>query len=310
MHVLRDDDPAMLPDTPHPDLVKPVGAESSMSSVKTRIRDSRWRQLRAQMRSLTEGLDAHRGTAHTLLHHDFWLEALDEQHRYGCHLRAFHAAWKLEQLGKDVAAEKNDDSSFFHWLDHGRGRTLELPECSQQDLRRAIVTYCNNEQRKRYELRFVPTDEVETESFVAEFAATGELAHTDEQCKWIFVVALDGRMYLGRKRKGQFHHSSFVAGRPIIAAGKAVIKRGRILAIEPHSGHFKPALDSLSALRSVLESNHVDVDSIAFIKPKKWKSEWPFPEYECADLDDFASDTDYANSDDRSDTEGIPSPFL
>ncbi|KAJ8507765.1 hypothetical protein ON010_g18936 [Phytophthora cinnamomi] len=114
---------------------------------------------------------------------------------------------------------------------------------------------------------------------------------------------LAGRMYLGRKRKGRFHHSSFVSGAPIFAAGKIIIKNGVIIAIEPHSGHFKPRLENLLSLCSMLANHGVDIDDIVFIKPKKWTCEWPFPPQPDLELEDFAgaSDTDYGA--DKSDSE-------
>lgn len=278
----------------HDPQAPPSGSKARNSSSKARNSGSSsaksaaelWRQVRARMRRLThdsggddrQPAELLKGV--TLLHGDFWLEALDAQHRYGCHLRAFHRAW---------ARDERSAAPFFCWLDHGRGRELDLPECSQRELRAARVVYCSREERRQFELRFEPS----RLGVRLAFALSGQLAHTDESAKWIFVVDRAGRMYLGRKRKGRFHHSSFVAGAPIVAAGKMVVKQGRILAIEPHSGHFKPARGSLAALREMLERKGVDVDAIAFIKPKKWMGDWPFETQEASiDLEDFASDTD------------------
>ncbi|RLN48009.1 hypothetical protein BBJ28_00000397 [Nothophytophthora sp. Chile5] len=247
-------------------------------------------------------------TCASILHKDFWLEALDDEHRYGFHLRAFHKAWKHEMADGSNNSGSNN-ASFFYWLDHGAGRSLELPECSQHELRHTHVEYCSAEQRKSYELRFVPGDGA-LGGVGVEYAVSGEVVHTDERSKWIFVVDLTGRMYLGRKRKGRFHHSSFVSGEPIVAAGKIIIKHGVIVAIEPHSGHFKPRLENLTALCVLLTSHGVDVESVAFIKPKKWSCGWPFPPQPELELEDFAgaSDTDYGA--DKSDSEEPPAPLL
>ncbi|GMF48005.1 unnamed protein product [Phytophthora fragariaefolia] len=267
---------------------------------------ARWGQLRTRMGRLMRGMKRCRRRSAdgerellcgaSILHKDFWLEALDEQHRYGFNLRAFHKAWKHEMA---EGANSSEDASFFHWLDHGKGSTLELPECSQQELRSTHVEYCTAEQRKQYELEFVSTEE----GVRVHYAASGRLVHTDERSKWIFVMDLSGHMYLGRKRKGHFHHSSFVSGAPIFAAGKIIIKNGVIIAIEPHSGHFKPRLENLLSLCSMLANHNVDIDDIAFVKPKKWTCEWPFPSQPDVELEDFAgaSDTDYGA--DKSDSE-------
>lgn len=250
-------------------------------------------------------LDVAPGTS--MLHKDFWLEALDPQHRYGFHLRAFHRVWKDAMATRPTPSSTCDDprnNSFFYWLDHGAGRTLELPECSRDALETLRVEYCDEHARRAYEVEFVSpsTGDQSTASVapVAVYAATQALVQTDEQSKWIFVVALDGKLYVGRKRKGAFHHSSFVAGAPILAAGKLMVKHGRIVAIEPHSGHFKPTLRNLAALCRVLHAAHVDVASIVFVKPKKWTSAWPFvdhlpPRLAGCELEDLESDTDYCS---------------
>ncbi|ETM03547.1 hypothetical protein L917_00255 [Phytophthora nicotianae] len=274
---------------------------------------ARWQQVRSRMGQLTRGIkrcrlrnisgeSEHVTCRPSMLHKDFWLEALDKQHRYGFHLRAFHKAWKLEMAERENETGTSEDASFFHWLDHGNGKNVDLPECSQQQLRTTQVEYCNAEQRKSYELKFVSNEEDDIGR--VQYAASACVVNTDELSKWIFVIDLSGRMYLGRKRKGRFHHSSFVSGAPILAAGKVIIKNGIIIAVEPHSGHFKPRLENLLALCSILANHGVDVDNIAFIKPKKWTCAWPFPPQPDLELEDFAaSDTDY--SADKSDSEEL-----
>jgi len=295
-------------------------------------RSKRWDQLRRMVKQLARGMrkypvtptsgthanterDAMVAETHeagaSMLHKDFWLEALDKQHRYGFHLRAFHRVWKEDMARVSDAAEsaatqaehRKKNASFFYWLDHGDGKRLELPECSQHALRSMHVQYCDAQARKPFEVQFVASEqqhESATEQVVlAEYAATHQLVHTDELSKWIFVIDLDHKMYLGRKRKGIFHHSSFVSGAPIFAAGKIMIKHGKIIAIEPHSGHFKPTLKNLTALCQMLRDQRVNLDHIAFIKPKKWSCPWPFPALPQhllgCELEDLASDTDYCS---------------
>ncbi|KAG1701823.1 hypothetical protein DVH05_010315 [Phytophthora capsici] len=283
------------------------GTKKSFSSSKevysSRVNAvARWQQIRSRIGQLTRGINCIRhqnGFGASILHKDFWLEALDTQHRYGFNLRAFHKAWKHEMEEKKESCI-NEDSSFFHWLDYGNGKNLDLPECTQQQLRTTRVEYCNAEQRKKYELEFVLNEDDE---ITVQYASSRCVVHTDERSKWIFVLDISGRMYLGRKRKGRFHHSSFVSGAPILAAGKIIIKNGIILAIEPHSGHFKPRLENLLGLCSMLVNHGVNIDSVAFIRPKKWTCAWPFPAQPDLELEDFAgaSDTDYGA--DKSDSE-------
>ncbi|CEG38187.1 uncharacterized protein PHALS_08274 [Plasmopara halstedii] len=270
---------------------------------------ARWRHLRVCMGQLTRGLKRSRQRniqekgerlmcCASILHKDFWLEALDNQHRYGFHLRAFHKAWKHE-----MAARTSDskDTSFFYWLDHGNGRNVNLPECTQHGLRTTRVEYCNAEQRKNYLLNFFVNEEDHVVR--VRYAVSGCVVHTDKRSKWIFVIDLSGSMYLGRKRKGHFHHSSFVSGAPIFAAGKITIENGIIIAVEPHSGHFKPRLENLEALCSILANQGVAIENIVFIKPKKWTCVWPFPPQPHFELEEFVSVSDTDCGVDKSDGE-------
>ncbi|DAZ98476.1 TPA: hypothetical protein N0F65_004913 [Lagenidium giganteum] len=246
-----------------------------------------------------------------LLHRDFWLEALDERHRYGFHLRAYHQVWKNEMDARRSKSQSLayydpkerrvvDNTSFFQWLDHGDGKDLELPECTRDSLEKMCVAYCNADERKQFEVDLAQPFPGATHK-VMRFVTTRQLVTTDDTGKWIFVIDTHQKMYISRKRKGFFHHSSFVAGAPIYAAGKIVVHQGQIKAIEPHSGHFKPALKNLVALRHIIEANGVNTKSIQFVRPKKWNSIWPFDSKDDTQVtvDDAPSDTDdYASSED------------
>jgi len=54
----------------------------------------------------------------------YWLEMVDTKHRYGSNLRAYHNEWK----------KSSTHENFFHWLDEGEGRNIELPTVSRQRL--------------------------------------------------------------------------------------------------------------------------------------------------------------------------------
>lgn len=50
----------------------------------------------------------------------------------------------------------------------------------------------------------------------------GELVNTEDGSKWIFVLSTSRQLYVGRKRKGVFQHSSFLSGGATKAAGRLV----------------------------------------------------------------------------------------
>lgn len=58
---------------------------------------------------------------------------------------------------------------------------------------------------------------------------TGKLLDTTgepEEVKWIFVLSTSKKIYVGRKKKGLFQHSSFLAGGAALAAGRLVVEHG------------------------------------------------------------------------------------
>lgn len=71
---------------------------------------------------------------------EYWLEMVDQRHRYGSHLRSYHAVWK--------ASDTHDN--FFYWLDEGDGKTIDAPTCSREVLDRDEVRYLSREERQQY----------------------------------------------------------------------------------------------------------------------------------------------------------------
>lgn len=55
---------------------------------------------------------------------------------------------------------------------------------------------------------------------------TGELIQTTENAKSIFVLDTSKILYVGKKKKGTFQHSSFLAGGVTTAAGRLIVETG------------------------------------------------------------------------------------
>lgn len=58
------------------------------------------------------------------------------------------------------------------------------------------------------------------------YKQSGELLHTTGHTKWIFVLSTSKTLYVGKKKKGSFQHSSFLAGGATSAAGRLVVEYG------------------------------------------------------------------------------------
>jgi hypothetical protein len=70
----------------------------------------------------------------------YWLEMVDAKHRYGSNLRSYHEEWM----------KTDTHENFFYWLDHGRGKNLELPLVPRSRLDSERVRYLSREERQNY----------------------------------------------------------------------------------------------------------------------------------------------------------------
>ncbi|KAL5121354.1 hypothetical protein ACEQ8H_000822 [Pleosporales sp. CAS-2024a] len=73
----------------------------------------------------------------------YFLEMVDQKHRYGSNLRAYHEQWK----------KADTHENFFYWLDYGAGRHFEHPTVSRDRLDKEQVRYLSREERMHYLVR-------------------------------------------------------------------------------------------------------------------------------------------------------------
>jgi len=77
----------------------------------------------------------------------------------------------------------------------------------------------------------------------------------DSAARAIFVLDQTNEILLTVDYEhNKFHHSSFVAGAPVIAAGEMIISRGRLIALTNHSGHYLPPPSCISYVMDRLEA--------------------------------------------------------
>ena len=92
----------------------------------------------------------------------YFLEMVDQKHRYGANLLVYHEEWQRSQT----------DQNFFHWLDYGEGRHVDLPACSRAKLDKERIRYLSRDERMSYlvvvddegKLRWHKNDELITTS--------------------------------------------------------------------------------------------------------------------------------------------------
>lgn len=94
----------------------------------------------------------------------YFLEMIDQKHRYGSSLRKYHKEWMRDD---------KTNQNFFYWLDYGDGRNVELEECPREKLEREQVRYLSRQERMNYLV------EVNDEGLL-EWAKNGELVYTKD----------------------------------------------------------------------------------------------------------------------------------
>ncbi|KAK0661101.1 IQ domain-containing protein IQM5 [Lasiodiplodia hormozganensis] len=221
----------------------------------------------------------------------YWLEMVDQKHRYGSNLRAYHTEWK----------RSGTHENFFYWLDYGQGKHFEVPTCSRERLER--------EQFKDSVNGIVPNDDGtpaynrssassnSSSSSASSVLSSGSVDpeaehyvnHDLEQAKgmkkikhvsaaavlnhllrrsvkpnsWIFVADTSFRLYVGIKQSGAFQHSSFLHGARISAAGLIKIKDGQLRRLSPLSGHYRPPTSNFRAFVHSLRDAGVDMSRVS-----------------------------------------------
>ncbi|NHZ43635.1 hypothetical protein [Massilia aquatica] len=81
----------------------------------------------------------------------------------------------------------------------------------------------------------------------------------------IYVVDPLRNFYVGFKTIGTFHHSSFLAGAQVLAAGSMIIAPGMIIVeVNNHSGHYKPGLAQLKLAATVMKLKGANLNAISF----------------------------------------------
>ncbi|GLU22400.1 hypothetical protein SLE2022_384800 [Rubroshorea leprosula] len=174
-----------------------------------------------------------------------WVEKIDHpRHRYGHNLLLYHDIW----------SQSNSPQPFFFWLDHGDGNEVNLEDCPRTKLQQECVKYLGPKERSDYEVV------IKKGKFV--YKKGGEPLTSTEGSKLIFVLSTSRKLYVGEKKKGFFHHSSFLAGAATIASGRLALRAGILQGIWLCSGHYRPKYESLTEFCRFLEEHDVDLTNV------------------------------------------------
>ncbi|KAE8664168.1 putative Histidine-containing phosphotransfer protein [Hibiscus syriacus] len=218
---------------------------SFFNDLKPETAASRWNRVLLNASKIGKGLSEDAKAQKLAFQH--WIEAIDPRHRYGHNLHIYYEEWCKTDAGQP----------FFYWLDVGPGKDINLDECPRSKLRHQCITYLGPQERVNYEY-------VVVEGKIIHKLTGNELDTIKglKEGKWIFVMSTSKKLYAGKKKKGMFHHSSFLAGGATLAAGRLVAEHGVLKSISAYSGHYRPTDDSLDSFLSILKENGVDLDEV------------------------------------------------
>ncbi|XP_052172686.1 IQ domain-containing protein IQM3-like [Diospyros lotus] len=213
---------------------------------------SKWKRTSWHASKVGKGLSKEERAQ--ILAFQYWIEAIDPRHRYGHYLRMYYEEW----------SKSGADQPFFYWLDVGDGKGVDLKECPRSKLRQLCIKYLGPLEREAYEYIVREGKVVHRRS--EKFLHTNEGLMND--AKWIFVMSTSKELYVGQKKKGKFHHSSFLAGGATLAAGRIDADHGKLKSISPHSGHYRPTYDNFTIFLSFLKENGFNLDDVEVQEPE------------------------------------------
>jgi len=122
---------------------------------------------------------------------------------------------------------------------------------------RSTVTYLDDTGRQAYKLTTKNGLLYDAKGNLFDTAG-GSSLHRGGGGRAIFVMDSTGNIYASNYHgKGKFHHSSFLAGGPVAAAGEISVVRGKLTEITDRSGHYKPAPKFLAQAKDSLSKKGV-----------------------------------------------------
>lgn len=140
-----------------------------------------------------------------------------------------------------------------HYRGEENGREIEV---TNQDFTRKIffyTRYLTEREASRYEV-------FESDGLLVD--ASGR--PLDSKYSYMFVMDVAGRIFASNeKRVGLFHHSSFLAGRPVAAAGEFFVRDGILIQVSAKSGHYQPSRAHLRQFVRELERRGLEVPPMA-----------------------------------------------
>jgi hypothetical protein len=161
----------------------------------------------------------------------YWLERLDPQHRPGYVLSGQWEGWLNDPAS--IAGKRS------FWDKIG---TVMSPSASQQDVKYYPLIDPDELSQSRVSFK---EDLLWDDYFDAPVDTEDMETHFSGKGWGIFVCSPDGKLFIHSHEAGVHHHSSFLAGGAVLAAGEIVVREGVVMVITPKSGHYQPTPENI-----------------------------------------------------------------
>lgn len=209
-----------------------------------------------------------------------WLEVISKEHFMGDKLSAHWRVWmanskersfwdylqKLPSSQRDMLSEyqvfyANDllTRSLFEAYFHGG----KLQSRMEPELQEGLMAARGLENQKQEIRKLAASSEIK---YVDTMNWPSQAITNFEPKGWAcFVFSTTGVIYIGKHMGGKFHHSSFLCGAPIRAAGMLKVKNGDIVEIHEKNGHYQADTNDLCFFLEYLRKRGARLDHITVI---------------------------------------------
>jgi len=187
---------------------------------------------------------------------------------------------KLKQKDARYATESTEGSKDLpsilqngeRWVAEGRIASIDLYMIkhfgwAQADVdkyvhqkQKAVVSYLGDEEREAFKLQCGPT--VTQGPAKTVFDTSNMFSKHSGKGFGIYVMSKHGEVYADQHKVGLFHHSSFLAGGDVAAAGELKVSAGTVRHVTNKTGHYKAGSEELWQLLDEFKRCGVGLGSI------------------------------------------------
>lgn len=134
------------------------------------------------------------------------------------------------------------------------------------------VQYLTEQERADYQLTFRAGRAYDAENCVYH---SGHHKSVFNGAGWsIYTVDFEGNFYVGGHKVNEFHHSSFFAGQPVMAAGEIAVNQGVVVGLTNKTGHYKAGPGELHKALQLLQSKGVNLNNVVVTDPFRCAGKW------------------------------------